>query len=108
VGLSWQPGDEPGRRKFAPVVRADDRPLSLEAGGSLPEVTVAYETWGELDQDRSNAVLVLHALTGDSHATGPAGPGHPTTGWWDPLIGPGAPLDTDRFFVVSPNVLGGC
>ena len=108
VGLSWQPGDEPGRRRFAPVVRAGDRALTLEAGGSLPEVTVAYETWGELDPDRTNAVLVLHALTGDSHATGPAGPGHPTPGWWDPFIGPGAPLDTDRFFVVSPNVLGGC
>ena len=71
-------------------------------------VDVAYETWGELDATRSNAVLVLHALTGDSHATGPAGPGHPSPGWWDGLIGPGAPIDTDRYFVVCPNVLGGC
>ena len=53
------------------------RGLDLEGGGHLPEVTVAYETWGELDPDRGNAVLVLHALTGDSHAAGPAGPGHP-------------------------------
>ncbi|GAA2567920.1 homoserine O-acetyltransferase [Streptomyces fimbriatus] len=53
-------------------------------------------------------MLVLHALTGDSHAAGPAGPGHPTPGWWDGLIGPGRALDTDRWFVVAPNVLGGC
>jgi homoserine O-acetyltransferase len=83
-------------------------PLALEGGGRLDEVTVAYETWGVLDDHRSNAVLVLHALTGDSHAAGPAGPGHPTVGWWDGMIGPGAPIDTDRWFVVCPNVLGGC
>jgi len=69
---------------------------------------VAYETWGEPSPARDNAVLVLHALTGDSHAAGPAGPGHPTPGWWDALIGPGAPLDTDRWWVVCPNTLGGC
>ncbi len=82
--------------------------LDLEGGGHLPEVTVAYETWGVLDADRANAVLVLHALTLDSHAVGPAGPGHPTAGWWEGMIGPGAPIDTDRYFVVCPNVLGGC
>jgi homoserine O-acetyltransferase len=82
--------------------------LPLEAGGELPGVRLAYETWGELDAAGSNAVLVLHALTGDSHVTGPAGPGHPTAGWWDGLIGPGRPLDTDRYFVVAPNVVGGC
>ena len=59
-------------------------------------------------QPRSNAVLVLHALTGDSHAVGPAGPGHGLVGWWDGLIGPGAPIDSNRYFVVCPNVLGGC
>jgi homoserine O-acetyltransferase len=69
---------------------------------------VAYETWGAPAPDGGNAVLVLHALTGDSHAAGPAGSGHPTAGWWDALIGPGAPIDTDRYFVVCPNVLGGC
>ncbi|GHD77082.1 homoserine O-acetyltransferase [Streptomyces mirabilis] len=69
---------------------------------------LAFETWGRLAPDRSNAVLVLHALTGDSHAAGPAGPGHPTPGWWDALIGAGQALDTDRWFVVAPNVLGGC
>jgi homoserine O-acetyltransferase len=103
---AWQPGDEPGRRQFVSVF--DDRPHALEAGGRLERVQVAYETWGELAPDRSNAVLVVHALTGDSHAAGPAGPGHPQSGWWDPLIGPGAALDTSRYFVVCPNVLGGC
>jgi homoserine O-acetyltransferase/O-succinyltransferase len=105
----WQPGDPPGGRQFATVFPDDDGGgLALEAGGSLGEVTVAYETWGELDRNGTNAVLVLHALTGDSHAVGPAGPGHLEVGWWDAMIGPGAPIDTDRFFVVCPNVLGGC
>ncbi len=85
-----------------------EHPLALEAGGELGRVRLAFETWGRLAPDRRNAVLVLHALTGDSHAAGPAGPGHPTPGWWDGLIGPGRALDTDRFFVVAPNVLGGC
>lgn len=80
----------------------------VEAGGRLEHVTVAYETWGTLAPDASNAVLVLHALTGDSHAAGPASAGHRHAGWWDGMIGPGAPIDTDRFFVVCPNVLGGC
>jgi homoserine O-acetyltransferase len=71
-------------------------------------VRLAFETWGRLAPDASNAVLVLHALTGDSHLSGPAGPGHPTPGWWDALVGPGRALDTDRWFVVAPNVLGGC
>lgn len=103
---AWRPGDEPGRRRFATVF--DTRPHVLEAGGRLSDVTIAYETWGELDASRSNAVLVLHALTGDSHAAGPAGPGHVQQGWWDTIVGPGKAIDTDRFFVVCPNVLGGC
>jgi homoserine O-acetyltransferase len=82
--------------------------VELELGGRLTEVTVAYETWGTLNDARDNAVLVLHALTGDSHLAGPAGPGHPTPGWWDSLVGPGRPLDTAGFFIVAPNVLGGC
>ncbi len=80
----------------------------MEAGGELPDVQLAFETWGRLAPDGSNAVLVLHALTGDSHVAGPAGPGHPTPGWWDALVGPGRALDPDRWFVVAPNVLGGC
>ncbi|WP_204012643.1 homoserine O-acetyltransferase MetX [Sphaerimonospora thailandensis] len=101
---AWQEGDPPGDRRWM----TPDSPLPLEAGGELPGVRVAYETWGRLAPDGSNAVLVLHALTGDSHVVGPAGPGHPTAGWWEGLIGPGRALDTDRWFVVAPNVLGGC
>ncbi|MFF0445404.1 homoserine O-acetyltransferase [Streptomyces sp. NPDC004609] len=101
---AWREGDPPGRRRW----HALREPLPLEAGGELPGVRLAYETWGRLAPDRSNAVLVLHALTGDSHVRGPAGPGHPQPGWWDGLVGPGLALDTDRWFVVAPNVLGGC
>ncbi|MFC5674136.1 homoserine O-acetyltransferase MetX [Streptomyces incanus] len=101
---AWQEGDPPGRRQWHVL----GTPLPLEAGGELPGAELAFETWGRLAPDGSNAVLVLHALTGDSHAAGPAGPGHPTAGWWDGLIGPGLALDTDRWFVVAPNVLGGC
>jgi homoserine O-acetyltransferase len=103
---AWRTGDPPGRRRFATLF--DARPHVLETGGRLEHVTIAYETWGTLNADASNALLVLHALTGDSHATGPAGAGHAVEGWWDPVIGPGRPIDTDRFFVVCPNVLGGC
>ena len=101
---AWQAGDPPGRRKwFRPegVVR-------LESGQELPDVEIAYETWGTLNADASNAVLIEHALTGDSHAAGEIEPGHPSPGWWDDLIGPGKALDTDELFVVVPNVLGGC
>ncbi|GAA4811582.1 homoserine O-acetyltransferase MetX [Streptomyces ziwulingensis] len=101
---AWREGDPPGRRRWHDL----GEPLPLEAGGELRGARIAYETWGSLAPDRSNAVLVLHALTGDSHVAGPAGPGHPTPGWWDGLVGPGLALDTDRFFVVAPNVLGGC
>ncbi|GAB2471564.1 homoserine O-acetyltransferase MetX [Xylanimonas ulmi] len=100
---AWRPGDDPGRRQFADVGG-----LELEGGGLLPAVTLAYETYGTLDADGRNAVLVLHALTGDSHVAGPAGPGHVTAGWWDDMVGPGRPIDTDKYFVVVPNVLGGC
>jgi homoserine O-acetyltransferase len=93
-----------GRRRF----HALPAPLGLEAGGELPGVRLAYETWGSLSPSADNAVLVCHALTGDSHVAGPAVPGHPTAGWWDALVGPGKAVDTDRWFVVVPNVLGGC
>ena len=83
-------------------------PFALEQGGVLDEVIIAYETWGTLDPDGSNAVLLCHALTGDAHASGDSGPGQPSDGWWEPLIGPGRALDTDRYFVVCTNVLGGC
>ncbi|MFF8812822.1 homoserine O-acetyltransferase MetX [Streptomyces pactum] len=100
----WREGDPAGGRRWT----GPAGPLPLESGGTLPGFRLAYETWGRLAPDASNAVLVLHALTGDSHLAGPAGPGHPTPGWWDALVGPGRPLDTRRWFVVAPNVLGGC
>jgi homoserine O-acetyltransferase len=103
---AWRPGQPLGERQF--MLTALDRPFVLEGGGQLREVTVCFETWGTLAEDGSNAVLVCHALTGDAHAAGPAGPGHPSAGWWDDLIGPGRTLDTDRLFVVCANVLGGC
>jgi homoserine O-acetyltransferase len=104
----WRPGDDPGRRQFALLSGQRGEGIIFEGGGRLPEVTVAYETWGKLNPSRSNAVLVLHALTGDTHATGPPGAGHPSPGWWEGLIGPGEAIDTDRYHVVCPNVLGGC
>ena len=76
-------------------------PLDLELGGHLPSVIVAFRTWGRLNAAGDNAVVVLHALTGDSKAAGEGG-------WWDPLIGPGRAIDTDRQFVVCANLLGGC
>lgn len=99
----WRDGDEPGDRNF---LRIGD--LTLESGEHLPDVVLAYETWGVPSAARDNAVLVEHALTGDSHVVGEAGPGHPTAGWWPGLIGSGAPLDSDEYFVVAINVLGGC
>ncbi|MFJ1793293.1 homoserine O-acetyltransferase MetX [Kitasatospora griseola] len=101
---AWRDGDPAGRRRWFTL----PGPLDLEAGGTLPGGRLAFETWGSLAPDGSNAVLVLHALTGDSHLAGPVGAGHPTAGWWDELVGPGRALDTDRWFVVAPNVLGGC
>jgi homoserine O-acetyltransferase len=106
VSGAWQPTDPPAARRFLKVTPG--RPFALEEGGVLPEVIVAYETWGQLAADGSNAVLVCHALTGDAHVTGPSGPGQPTDGWWSPLVGPGKALDTDQYFVVCANVLGGC
>jgi homoserine O-acetyltransferase len=100
---AWRAGDNPGDRKFSQVFS-----LALESGGTLKQAVISYETWGEINSDKSNAILVLHALTGDSHTTGPSVPGHPTSGWWSGLIGPGLAIDTDKFFVVTPNVLGGC
>ena len=86
-----------------------DRPFELVTGGRLDEVEVAYETYGELNADRTNAVFICHALSGDAHAAGiHAGDDPERPGWWDNIIGPGRPLDTDRFFVIGANVLGGC
>lgn len=82
--------------------------LTTESGAVINDVCIAIQRWGELSPTRDNVVVVLHALTGDSHVSGPAGPGHPTPGWWDGMIGPGAPIDTDHWCAVATNVLGGC
>ena len=89
------------------VLFEEAAPLRLERGGSLAPVEVAYETYGRLDPDAANCVVIHHALTGDANAAGHHGnPEWP--GWWDNMIGPGKPVDTDRYFVVSSNLLGGC
>jgi homoserine O-acetyltransferase len=96
--------DEPRSEvaRFAP-----DKPLKLDAGVELAPLQVAYKTYGELNAQKSNAVLICHALSGDQYVIGT----HPATGkpgWWDTLVGPGKPIDTDRFFIICPNVLGSC
>ena len=103
---AWRPGDPVGDRRFAPV--GGGRPFVLEGGGVLTEVSMAFETWGELSPAADNAILICHALTGDSHAHGQAGAAHATPGWWNRVIGPGCGIDTDRYFVVCVNSLGGC
>jgi homoserine O-acetyltransferase len=98
---AWHEGDPAGNRRFL-----DIGPLDLELGGHLPAVRIAYETWGTFTGD--NAVLIQHALSGDSHVVGPEGDGHLTAGWWADVVGPGGAIDTDRWFVVCTNVIGGC
>jgi homoserine O-acetyltransferase len=100
---AWRESDPDGGRQFVGLGA-----FTFENGGSIPYARIAYETWGTLNEARDNAVLVLHALTGDSHVIGDAGPGHATAGWWSGVVGPGRAIDTDRWFVVAPNMLGGC
>jgi homoserine O-acetyltransferase/O-succinyltransferase len=88
------------------VFQASD-PLKLDCGQSLHPYVIAYQTYGHLNADKSNAILICHALTGDQHVANI----HPVTGksgWWETLVGPGKPIDTDRFFVICSNILGGC
>ena len=89
------------------VAVVDIGSLALESGVVIDDVSIAVQRWGELSPERDNVVVVLHALTGDSHITGPAGPGHPTPGWWDGVAGPDAPIDTNRWCAIATNVLGG-
>jgi homoserine O-acetyltransferase len=103
AGGAWREGDHAGDRSFLSIGA-----FPLERGGALPDVTIAYETWGTLNAARDNVILVEHALTGDSHVVGDAGEGHASPGWWGGLVGPGRPIDTERWFVIASNVLGGC
>jgi homoserine O-acetyltransferase/O-succinyltransferase len=100
---AWLAGDAIGNRKFS-----EPFDIALESGQELLGARLAYESWGELNSDKSNAILVLHALTGDSHLIGNAGEGHATSGWWNGIVGPGDAIDTNEFYVLTPNVLGGC
>src|SRR6266851_8946796 len=81
--------------------------ISLENGATLAPVEVAYETYGELNEAKSNAILIVHAFSGDAHAAG-VGRENGKPGWWDNMIGPGKAFDTDKYFMICSNVLGGC
>jgi homoserine O-acetyltransferase len=90
---AWLEGDDPGDRKFVKIGF-----LLLENGETLPDITIAYQSWGTLNADKSNAILINHAMTGWSDVTG----------WWPQMVGPGLPFDTDKYFIICPNVIGGC
>ncbi len=85
----------------------EDEKFILESGVKLPELKIAYETYGELNKEKTNAVLICHALSGDAHASGYHSEAK-KPGWWDPMIGPGKAFDTDKYFVICSNVIGGC
>ena len=95
-----------GRRLRHVQTAVFSAPLNLERGGVLPGVTVAYETYGQLNPRGDNAVLVCHALSGDSHVA--RHDPDDDAGWWDLVVGPGKSIDTERYFVICPNILGGC
>lgn len=103
---AWRVGDPVGQRKF--FTYPDNRRLALDNGTVTSGIVVAYETWGQLNADASNAILLCHAWTGDSHASGRAEDGHLAPGWWETAVGPGLAIDTYQWFVVCANVLGGC
>jgi homoserine O-acetyltransferase len=87
---------------------AEDEPMQLESGATLGPVTIAYETYGRLNAARSNAILIVHALSGSAHAAGYHSPEDRKPGWWDECIGPGKAFDTNRYYVICSNVLGSC
>jgi len=90
------------------VVATPEDPLELVSGQQLSDVTICYETYGTLNSQASNALLICHALTGDSHVAGRYDPSDRKPGWWDEVVGPGKVFDTARYFVICSNVLGGC
>src|SRR5690242_5976863 len=85
-----------------------ERELRLDSGRILAPITIAYETYGTLNKERSNAILVEHAWTGSAHLAGKHSPEERRGGWWDEIVGPGRLLDTDRYFVICSNVIGSC
>lgn len=87
---------------------AESEPMVLDSGETLGPITLAYETYGRLNRDRSNAILIVHALSGDAHAAGYHSFDNPKPGWWDDCIGPGKAFDTNKYFVICSNVIGGC
>ena len=103
---AWRVGDPVGQRKF--FTYPGYRRLALDNGTVMSGIVAAYETWGQLNADASNAILLCHAWTGDSHASGRAEDGHLAPGWWESAVGPGLAIDTNQWFVVCANVLGGC
>ncbi len=107
ISTSQESSEAAGSSAARCALLGTDRPLLLDSGVELSNFRVAYQTYGTLNADRSNAVLVCHALTGDHYVA----ERHPVTGkpgWWDLMVGPGRPIDTDRFFVICSNVIGGC
>lgn len=102
------PSDSVGIVKTHTFTFAKDEPFELESGATLQPVTLAYETYGRLNEERSNAILILHALSGGAHAAGYHSTDDKKPGWWDEAIGPGKAFDTNRFFVICSNVLGSC
>jgi homoserine O-acetyltransferase len=100
-------GGANGKPHGKSVVFPADKALVTDGGGRIAPLAIGYETYGELNADRSNAILLCHALTGDQYAAGV----HPVTGkpgWWDAMVGPGKPFDTERYFIIGSNVVGGC
>ena len=85
-----------------------DKDLKLQSGATLGPITLAYETYGELNADKSNAILILHALSGDAHVAGQHATTDQKPGWWEEAVGPGKAFDTDRYFIICSNVIGGC
>ena len=104
----WPTAEREADHPHSLVVRFPaGNPLRLDAGIEFSPLQIAYQTYGTLNAERSNAVLVCHALTGDQHVVND----HPVTGkpgWWETMVGPGRPIDTERYFVICPNVVGGC
>ncbi len=94
-------------RQYHTFAQAPDE-MVLDCGARLGPITLAYETWGELNADRSNTILILHAFSGDSHVAGYLKEDDERPGWWDNMVGPGKPIDTDRYFVLCSNILGSC